>query len=353
MELTKISMKCNFNGESLCNCKSLKQYGGFCKKHRKHYLIKDDYIVFERFTTNIKDYTLVELKKYYLRYINSKKHSKFKKEDYFKEIKYIYDKSLHLKNNTNTIIKLQSYIRRNIILSKVKLQGIALYIRHICNNDEDFYTYETKYEIESKYFFSYKDNQNNYWCFDIRSLKKLIDMNYDNPYTTQAIPINVKNKVTEFVNLLSSKKESIIINSNITTDRKTIVKQKYVDLFSQIEYSGYSCDVNWILDLNIHKLKKLYRELEDIWNYRANLSSQLKMDIAPPTGRLFIMPVSDYINCNSKLELQEILASELIKVLGANSQANMNLAFMYIIIGLSIVSRPCYLVHHGWVQYVF
>ena len=36
-------------------------------------------------------------------------------------------------------------------------------------------------------FFSYKDN-NNYWCFDIRSAKKLIEMNYGNPYTTEPIP---------------------------------------------------------------------------------------------------------------------------------------------------------------------
>jgi hypothetical protein len=360
MELNNISNFCIFKNEGCpCNIKSIDEYGGFCKKHRKHYLIKDDYIVLEHFTSNIKDYTAIELKKYYLRYVKSKKHSKFKKyskfkkDDYFNEIKEIYDNLCHLKNNTHIIIKLQSYIRRNMVLSKIKLQGIALFIRHICNNDEDFYTYETKYEIESKYFFSYKDHQNNYWCFDIRSLKKLIDMNYDNPYTIQPIPHDIKIKVNQFVNILSSKNESIVINSNLATDRKTLVKQKYVDLFSQIEYSGYSCDVNWILDLNTHKLKKLYRELEDIWNYRANLSQQVKMDIVPPNGRLFVMPVSDYTNCNSKLELREILANELIKVLGATSQANMNLAFMYIIIGLSIVSHPCYLIHHEWVQYVF
>ena len=94
----------------------------------------------------------------------------------------------------------------------------------------------------------------------------------------------------------------MIIENSVITDRKSLVKQKFVDLFAQIEYSGYSCDVNWILDLNVVKLKRLYRELEDIWNYRASLSHQVKQDIVPPNGQLFVMPVIDYNSYNSKLD---------------------------------------------------
>ena len=61
-----------------------------------------------------------------------------------------------------------------------------------CNNEEDFYTYEKiKDPVSKQYLYCYRDSKNIKWGFDIRSLKKLIDMNYDNPYTTEKIPDNI------------------------------------------------------------------------------------------------------------------------------------------------------------------
>ena len=345
---------CSFEeNNQKCSHTTDKNYGPYCKKHRKAFLLKDNHIVLERFTSNISDYKLDELKQCYIRYVNPKKHSKFKKKDYFEGVLQKYNDIKGIISKHKEIIKIQSLFRKKTILQTIKYKGIAFFNRKLCNNDEDFYTYESKYEIDDKYFFSYKDSNQNHWCFDIRSLKKLIDMNYGNPYTTESIPDCIKSKVNEYIQLLQNNNDSTMIENTVIKDRKSLVKQKYVDLFSQIEYAGYSCDIKWILELNTHRLKKLYKELEDIWNYRANLSEQVKRDIVPPDGRLFVMPVGDYINCQSKLELQEILANELIKVLGARTVGDMNLAFMYIIIGLSMVSRPCFLVHHEWVQYVF
>jgi hypothetical protein len=143
-----------------------------------------------------------------------------------------------------------------------------------------------------------------------------------------------------------------VIDNHIISDRKTTVKHKFVDIFSQMEYSGYSCDVSWILELNNSRLKRLYKELEDIWNYRANLSETTKRLIAPPDGRLCTVPVVDYNNCNISVELQEMLATTLLKICNATDPGNMNLGFMYFIISLSCVSRDCLLIHN-WVQFVF
>ena len=178
-------------------------------------------------------------------------------------------------------------------------------------------------------------------------------MNYGNPYTIEPIPDLIKSKVDVLINYLQKQNIQVSIDNTVITDRNTQVKQRFVDLFAQIEYSGYSCDVNWILDLNTAKLKRLYKELEDIWNYRANLALSVKKDIVPPDGRLCVMPVQDYINCSVKIELQEVLANSLIRLLGARTPSDMNLGFMYFLIGLSMVSNPCYIVHSQWVQYVF
>ena len=129
--------------------------------------------------------------------------------------------------------------------------------RSICNNDEDFYTYTPKEEIEDIYFFSYKDSQHNVWCFDIRSFKKLIDLNYDNPYTTEPISGHVKTKVNNLIKYLHNRNIEVVIDNTIVASREALVKQKFVDIFSQIEYSGYSCNIDWILRLNNIRLKKL------------------------------------------------------------------------------------------------
>jgi len=334
-----------------CNNKSFTCYGGYCKKHKDDFLLKDGIINLEEFTGDSKDYKLCDLKKYCNTKI-SKCPSKFKKDDYFKKIMEYLGKQSYLLNNINSIHKIQSNIRRFNVNKNIKLRGIAYFNRSICNNDEDFYTYEPVQDIENQYFFSYKDTQNNYWGFDIRSLKKLIDMNYGNPYTTEPIQENAKDRINELVSYLNKNNVVTMIENTVVLDRTAIVKQKFVDIFSQMEYVGYSCDVTWILNLNASRLKRLYRELEDIWNYRANLSESTKRAIAPPNGILCSTPVNDYNHYHDKVELQEILANELLKICGATDPGNMNLGFMYFIISLSFVSRPCFVVHN-WVQSVF
>jgi len=334
-----------------CYLKSNKSYGGHCKKHRKEYLLKDDIIVLDRFTMNPKDYSLQELKVFFNRFIKSaEKTSKYKKQDYYHKVLDYYSKNRYASVNISNVTRIQALLRKRLLLSKIGLRGHAILNRSICSNEEDFYTYETREEIEDIYFFSYKDLHGKHWCFDIRSFKKLIDMNYGNPYTTEPIPVDVKNKMNKLIKHLQDLNIQVSIDTTVVSDRETQVKQKFVDIFSQIEMSGYSCDINWVLDLNINKLKKLYRELEDIWNYRSGLAQHVKCRIAPPSGRLFVMPVQDFLLCNVKVELQEILANELLKILHAVSPSDMNIGFMYFIMGLSIVNPHCLEVH-SWVQY--
>ena len=44
---------------------------------------------------------------------------------------------------------------------------------------------------------------------------------------------------------------------NIERDRKEMIKQKTVDLFSLIEQHGYSCNIEWFLTLSLRRLKEL------------------------------------------------------------------------------------------------
>ena len=334
-----------------CHSKVIKEYGGFCKKHRKDFLLKDNNIILDRFTINEKDYSLRELKSFFIRFIRSnEKITKYKKSDYYQHMIDYYSKHKYSNVNIQSLLKVQALIRKYIIKKQIHLRGLSVLHRGICNNEEDFYTYESRDEIEDLYYFSYKDTHGKYWCFDVRSLKKLIDMNYGNPYTTEPFPQEMLNRMNKLLKHLHDKKIPISIDTTIVSDRETQVKQKCVDLFSQIEMSGYSCDINWVLGLSINRIKKLYRELEDIWNYRSGLAQHIKCRIAPPSGRLFVMPVQDYLQCNVKIELLEILSNELSKILQAVTISDMNVGFMYFIMGLSIVNPLCLEVH-PWVQF--
>ena len=340
------------NGSTKCLGKgNYECYGGYCKKHRSEHLLHEGEINITHFTDNCKDYKLCELKNYCNTHI-SKLPSKSKKDDYFKKVSEYCKNHKELSKNNLPIKIIQSHVRRWLITHNLTKRGSAYLNRKLCNNNEDFYTYEPIHEINSMYFFSYKDTQGNYWGFDVRSLKKLIDMNYGNPYTTENIPDSVKEKINRLVYHLDNSNVNTVINTEVVSDRRAAVKQKYVDIFAQMEYVGWSCDVRWILDLNSSKLKRLYRELEDIWNYRANLPNSTKRLIIPPDGRLCVMPVHDFNHCSTKVELQEILASEISKIGTATNSGNMNLGYMYFIIALSYVSRPCFLTHN-WVQSVF
>ena len=350
--MDKSNMCIYISENNKCKSKPSECYGGYCKKHKNDFLFKDELINLDHFTGNSKDYKLSDLKLFCNNQI-SKSPSKFKKADYFQKIHKFYKKHKLLLENIDSIHKIQKYGRRWLISKNCQLRGLAYLNRGLCNNDEDFYSYDSIQDIEPNYFFSYKDSQNNYWGFDIRSLKKLIDMNYSNPYTIEPFPEPVKEKILALIKHLDKGNIQTVIDTTIVADRKVLVKQKFVDIFAQMELVGHSCNVEWILDLSSSKLKRLYRELEDIWNYRANLSEETKRSIIYPDGRLCVMPIHDYNNCSTRVELQEILANEVLKICNAPNQGNMSLGFMYFIIALSHVSRPCYITHSGWVQYSF
>ena len=68
----------------------------------------------------------------------------------------------------------------------------------------------------------------------------------------------------------------------IKSNKKNIVRQKFnikyeiIDLFQHFDDLGIYTNINWFLQLNKIKLIRYYKELMDIWNYRANLTMQIK-----------------------------------------------------------------------------
>ena len=170
---------------SLCN--GIKKYGNYCYKHRSNYLLIDNVININKFTWNMKDYTISDIKKslYIKKFKNLGKYKK-------KELYEIYLNSIKHELYILNIIKIQKNIRRYLKYNNY-LRGPGYFDIEKCKNKEDLLFMEPI--KKSKFFFSYEDNLNNIWFFDIRTFKKIIDSNkLLNPWTRDTIPINIINK---------------------------------------------------------------------------------------------------------------------------------------------------------------
>ena len=73
-----------------------------------------------------------------------------------------------------------------------------------------------------------------------------------------------------------------------------------------MEQFGFGCNIEWFLNLNLRRLKNLYKNLEDIWNYRLNLSYEVKSRISPPNGIAFNIPIVEVNSITNSLQLQKL-----------------------------------------------
>jgi hypothetical protein len=104
---------------------------------------------------------------------------------------------------------------------------------------------------------------------------------------------------------------------------------------------GNYSEPKWFLSLNKIQLYKFFRELGDIWNYRANISDETKIKICPPNGILFShLERVNIFNENNQLLLQLKISNILEKMLysGIDNDSKV-LGAYYILAALTLVSQ--------------
>jgi hypothetical protein len=340
----------------LIQCSGKRTYGCFCKKHKEHYLLdKDSIIIKERFTNNISDYKVLSLKKTCESlHPNQKKYiRRLKKNDLFQYYLIILKYSSLSSRELKCVSKLQNTLKSKIKERNLqKIHGPAYTNREICNNNEDFFTFEEIKDIPDKYFFSYKDDKDIIWGFDVRSLTELLKNGSENPYTRVKLSGEVKRNINN-LNLLL-KKDNIQIShaKPVIQDKSVIIRQKITDLFSRIEYSGLSCNEEWLTNISVYYLKKFYRSLEDIWNYRLQLTYHDKIRLCPPNGVNFNR-MRQVLNTNDKDDLLEIIINDVCKFERTQDINDKKLGYMYFLIGMGNYSRECFETHYEWLALMY
>jgi hypothetical protein len=246
------------------------------------------------------------------------------------------------------IIKIQK-IFRGLLARKYKaLHGPASVNRKICTNKDDFITMEPVEEINYHQFLSYRDTDGFIYGFDIISLHNLFLKSKDiesvqNPYNRSLIPESVIKTIKSIIRL--SRILKIHVNLHYEDDTQSLSIEKSVELraltlFQNIDSLGNYSNPQWFLSLDRLNLIKYVRELIDIWNYRSQITNEVKRNICPPNGDPFRHFNMTYIHTESNLHnVKKVILEVMEKLVNSGiDKDSKSLGAIYVLGGLTIVN---------------
>ena len=274
-------------------------------------------------------------------------YTKLKKYNYnVKQLKLMCNShKLPVKGNKPDIqLRLYNYLKcynyatiiqktwRGYLVRKInKLRGLDTFSKKCCNK-QDFISLEEVESIPYLQFFSF-NQKNKKYGFDISSMYDYVVKrnNKENPYNRSVFSDSIKSNLEEL------KKLTKIAKQNTIFDEFETKKIDINEIFNKIDELGNYSDVTWYTSLNYSSLVKFYRELYDIWIYRANLSNETRYKIAPidpfnnETPNLYL---------NSSIEdLRKTLLTVMKKFLyNSVNEEYQKLGAIYILTSLTIVS---------------
>ena len=210
-------------------------------------------------------------------------------------------------------------------------------------NNEDFYTLETLDSIDKDYLFIIDDSGYKYG-FDIRSFKKLVDGTKQNPYNRNTFSSNIINRYNKRCEELKNKNKGILFEEpNINLSSEQLHKQKILNIFQKmdtLDVIASGTKISWFNDLSMNHLKKLYNVMEDVWNYRSQLTQDQKIKIVPNNdvfthSKEYIHTIND----NNRKTLENIILDNMDKLISSGITIDeKKTGCYYILISLSEVN---------------
>lgn len=306
------------------------------KKSREK-ISSDNFII-----PNINEYYNILTINYNLQQLKQiNKHYKLKlsgnKDDLKKQIyNYMY-------YSYNAIIIQKNY-RKLLIKHYIESHGPGFIDRSKCSNDCDFCTLDELKDIPYSQFISFKDEENFIYGFDINSLYNLYIKNktqVENPFNKKILEKHVFNRLIKFIKLSNILNIEVNINfseiQNLSESKKQ--EMKALKLFQTMDSLGNYTNMNWFMILNKYEIVKFIRELHDIWNYRANLSQEVRREICPPYGNPFRNININIINSYNLYTVKKLslnIMDDLINK-GINNDSR-SLGAYYILSALTLVN---------------
>lgn len=291
----------------------------------------DEYEKFLNFKFTIKEYRDI-MKTFNL------KCNKTKKAD----IQHYCTNALYLSSKCS---KIQRCWRRHFICLFNKTLGPAYLKRKESNNVEDFLTMETIDEIDYYYFYSFRDEDNFIYTFNIISLYNLINKNLkSNPYNRKPFSNQMIEDVylrLKFNTILNKVDKFGVIEPRIYT-----MEERLRNAVMKINELGNYVSESWFAELTSAEYYKFLFELYEIWYYRAQLSQQIRQEICPPNGNPFVsLPRNLFGTSTPRLSYPiRLMRNHCVNVIekllySSPNETNKSLGALYILSSLTLVSE--------------
>lgn len=302
----------------------------------------------------------------------------------------------------NTII-IQKYTRRQFVKKVINKTKEFNEQRDKCTNTTDFSTMEPLDEISNEYFYCYTDIDNFVYGFDITSLIAMLRSTRKifNPYTRTPFTRKHKNEIIHVYNLsllvyqrmreINEPYKNIVQNNtgryinryrnlinritneftndmevssylnynpigNIETipeqyrqqyqqlvnTRQEPINERINSLFIEIDQLGNYTDQTWFTNLSHIQYAQLYRCFYDIWNFRGQISYEIKNDICPvhgPFDGIFPNSVRHMDLSTTTLKTVCLIVFENLVYSGINVEIR-KIGTLIALTALTIISRP-------------
>ena len=278
-------------------------------------------------------------------------------------------------------IQIQKSVRKFFVKISLSLVGPAIKNRSICTNDTDFYTFEPLKNIPYDNFFSYKDEQNFIYGFELSSLieyiknkrrsHKLLTNPYNRSSINEIIPnirklnrINniifkkipekklVEKKPTQPARIISNSYQtrSLLLGVEYNYNHSEMlhfirsVRAKSIDertraLFIEIDQLGNYSNYQWFENLERRNYLRYFRILKDIWCYRAQIPINVKIKICPLWDPFIMLSTDDLIDLTiDQMKARCLCVMEDMVYSGVDTEYK-TLGALHVLSVLTIVSR--------------
>ena len=245
------------------------------------------------------------------------------------------------------IIKIQKNFRRLIVKKYKDLHGPAVSNRKLCNNSTDFITMETIEDINYHQFFSYKDEDGFIYGFDISSIHNLnfkCSKEMKNPYNRKLFPEIVFKDIKTIIKISKILKIDISltyedISQKVSSEKA--IELRALSLFQNIDALGNYSNSIWFLSLTKQQIIQFIRELCDIWNYRVQLTQEIKRNICPPNGDPFRNLSIAYIQTEENIfTIRKVVLEVLEKLVNIGIDKDSKSLGAYYVLGcLTLVNK--------------
>jgi hypothetical protein len=124
--------------------------------------------------------------------------------------------------------------------------------------------------------------------------------------------------------------------------RKKPTSIRIQELFIEIDHLGNYTQSSWFTNLEKRDLLRLYRVLYDIWNFRAQLSIDIKLKICPlfdPFSSIFIQPIYQNNITEEQIKFVCLTIIENMVYSGVDEEFR-KLGTLHALSALTIVSTP-------------